>query len=108
MELIELLKQILTIPSPSMKEEKVAQKIVEIFTRNGIEAKLDNYGNVYAKIETQNQVYSTIETPGLLLSAHMDVVGDDTPVNIIENGKFIKTDKKELLEQMIKQGLPLL
>ena len=103
MELVEIFKELVVIPSPSMEEEKVAQKIIEILSNAGIEAKFDNYGNIYAKIEQQNT-----KAKGLLLSAHMDVVGDDTPVNIIENngpcGHIIETDKTRTLGADDKAG----
>lgn len=99
MDLIEIFKELVRIPSPSMEEENVSRRIVEILKNAGIEAKFDNYGNVYAKIEGGNK------DKGLLLSAHMDVVGDDTPVRIVENGNFIETDKTRTLGADDKAGV---
>lgn len=103
MELLEIFKELVQIPSPSMEEEKVAQKIIEILTNADIEAKLDNYGNVYAKID------GNMNSKGLLLSAHMDVVGDDTPINIVEKddpkGYIIETDKTRTLGADDKAGV---
>lgn len=99
MELINIFKELVQIPSPSLEEGKVSKKIIEILTNSGIEAKFDNYGNVYAKID------GTPENKGLLLSAHMDVVGDDTPVKIVENGDFIETDKARTLGADDKAGV---
>ena len=103
MELLEIFKELVRIPSPSMDEASVAQKIIEILTNAGVEAKLDSYGNVYTKIDG-------IKTQkGFLLSAHMDVVGDDTPVNIIEKegpeGHIIETDKTRTLGADDKAGV---
>ena len=70
-ELIDLFCTLAEIPSPSGEEDKVAQKIVEILKSNGIEAKLDDFGNVRAKIPATNP-----NKKSLALSAHMDVVGD--------------------------------
>ncbi len=103
MELLEIFKELVRIPSPSMDEASVAQKIIEILTNAGVEAKLDSYGNVYTKID------GIKNAKGLLLSAHMDVVGDDTPVNIIEKegpeGHIIETDKTRTLGADDKAGV---
>ncbi len=103
MELIDIFKELVRIPSPSMMEDKVAVKIMEILSNAGIETWQDAYNNVYARFLGNNN------KPSLLLSAHMDVVGDDTPVNIIENttakGVFIETDKKRTLGADDKAGV---
>ncbi len=99
MELVEIFKELIQIPSPSTEEESVSKKIIEILKNAGIEAKLDNFGNVYAKIESDSK------NKGLLLSAHMDVIGDDTPVNIVEKDGFIETDKKRTLGADDKAGV---
>ena len=39
MELIEIFETLVKIPSPSLSEDKVADKIIEILTTNNIEAK---------------------------------------------------------------------
>lgn len=98
MELIEIFKTLVKIPSPSLYEQDVAAKIVEILNSAGVETWYDSYGNVYAKIA------GNPDKPGVLLSSHMDVVGDDTPINIVENGKFIETDKKRTLGADDKSG----
>ena len=99
MELLEIFKTLVKIPSPSMKEDKVAEKIIEILDNAGINAWQDDFGNVYAKIEGDK------DKAGLLLSAHMDVVGDDRPVNIIEKDGFIETDKTRTLGADDKAGV---
>ena len=99
-DLIELFLELVKIPSPSFKEEKVAQKIIEILTSNGIEAKCDDYGNVLAKIPATDS-----NKKPLLLSAHMDVVGDDSPINAIINGDIIETDKTRTLGADDKAGV---
>lgn len=100
MELIEIFETLVKIPSPSLKEDKVADKIIEILTTNGIRAEKDNYGNVYAKIEGSDKTKEP-----LMLSAHMDVVGDDSPVNIVYEDGFIQTDKKRTLGADDKAGV---
>lgn len=100
-ELINLFCTLAQIPSPSGEEDKVAQKIVEILKNAGIEAKLDDFGNVRAKVPATDT-----SKKSLALSAHMDVVGDSSAVNIriSEDGKFIETDKKRTLGSDDKVG----
>lgn len=101
-ELIDLFCTLAEIPSPSGEEDKVAAKIVEILTKAGIEAKEDHFKNVIAKIPATNHAKKPI-----LLSAHMDVVGDASPVNIriSQDGKFIETDKSRPLGSDDKVGV---
>jgi len=100
MELLEIFKTLVKIPSPSMAEGAVADKITEILMSLDIKTWKDNYGNVYAEFDGGNPD----KTP-LLLSSHMDVVGDDTPVHIVENGDFIATDGKRTLGADDKAGV---
>ena len=99
-KLIDLFCELATIPSPSLKEDKVIEKILAIFKENNIEAKTDNYGNIRAFIPATD----TNKKP-ILLSAHMDVVGDDSPVNIKLNGNIIETDKTRTLGADDKAGV---
>lgn len=100
-DLIDIFCTLAEIPSPSGKEDKVADKIVEILTTNGVNAYKDALGNVMAYIEPTDSAKKP-----LLLSAHMDVVGDSSPVNIkiSEDGKFIETDKTRTLGSDDKTG----
>jgi len=93
--------QLAKIPSPSLKEEKVADKIIEILTNKNITTYKDDYGNVIAKLEANNSSSSPI-----MLSAHMDVVGSDDEVNIrvSNDNKYIETDKKRTLGSDDKAG----
>ncbi len=100
MELIEIFETLVKIPSPSLSEDKVADKIIEILNTNNIEAKKDKTGNVMAKIKGNNPLKKPI-----ILSAHMDVVGDDSPINIVHNGNIIETDKKRTLGADDKAGV---
>ena len=77
--LILLFCTLAQIPSPSLKEAPVADKIIEVLSDSGIEAHKDNYGNVIGILEANTEGKRTI-----LLSSHMDVVGDDSPINIVE------------------------
>jgi len=98
---IDYFIQLAEIPSPSLKEDKVANKIVEILTANGINTHKDSYGNVLAKLEANNSKKEPI-----LLSSHMDVVGSDEPVNIriSKDKKYIETDKTRTLGSDDKAG----
>lgn len=100
MELVEIFETLVKIPSPSLHEENVANKIVEILKKEDIQVKKDEYGNVYVKIQGNDETKKP-----LILSAHMDVVGDDSVVNLIYNNDFIETDKKRTLGADDKAGV---
>ena len=78
--IIDLFCTLVEIPSPSLGEDNVATEILTILLSNGIEVKKDGYGNVIARIPATDP-----SKKPMLLSAHMDVVGDDSPINIILN-----------------------
>ena len=99
-KLIDLFCTLAEIPSPSLKEENVTKKILEIFKENNIKAKTDDYGNVHAFIDATDNTKKSI-----LLSSHMDVVGDDSAVNIKLNGNIIETDKTRTLGADDKAGV---
>lgn len=99
-ELINIFCILVEIASPSLKEDKVADKIINILKKNSIQAKKDSFGNVIGKISATDNSKKPI-----LLSAHMDVVGDDSPVLIKLNGNFIETDKKRTLGADDKAGV---
>ncbi len=99
-KLIDIFCTLAEIPSPSGQEDKVAQKIIEILKQADIEAKQDDFGNVKAKIPATDSAKKP-----LLLSAHMDVIGDNSPINIKYNGQYIETDKKRTLGADDKAGV---
>ncbi len=99
-KLLDLFCTLVQIPSPSLKEDKVITKILEIFKENNIEAKKDDYGNIMAKVKATDS-----NKKPLLLSSHMDVVGDNSPVNIRLNGDIIETDKTRTLGADDKAGV---
>lgn len=74
-ELINLFCTLAEIPSPSLKEENVANFILNYCKENNIPSKLDAYGNVLIDIPATDS-----SKEPLLLSAHMDVIGDDSKV----------------------------
>ncbi len=99
-KLVDLFCTLAQIPSPSLKEEKVIAKILEIFKENNIEASTDEYGNIKAKVPATDPSKKSI-----LLSSHMDVVGDDSPINLKLNGNIIETDKTRTLGADDKAGV---
>lgn len=99
-KLTDLFCELVLIPSPSLHEEKVTGRILEIFKENGIEAKLDDYGNVKAYVPATDDTKKSV-----LLSSHTDVVGDDSPVNLRLNGNIIETDKTRTLGADDKWGV---
>jgi len=102
---IDYFIQLAEIPSPSLKEEKVAEKIMQILSEQGITAQKDFYGNIMATVEANNN-----ENEPILLSAHMDVVGSADPVNIkiSADNKYLETDKTRTLGADDKAGVAVI
>ena len=102
MDVIDIFRLLAEIPSPSKHEEAVADKIVELLTSFGAAPRKDAAGNVVCKIPATDAGKKP-----LMLTGHMDVVGDDSPVNIrtSEDGRFFETDKKRTLGADDKAGV---
>ena len=90
-EVLDIFCNLASIPSPSLKEDKVIDWILDFCKSNGIDGKKDNYGNIYINIPAADNTKEPI-----MLSSHMDVVGDDSPVNIYLDGDFIKAEGRTL------------
>ncbi len=90
-EVLDIFCNLVSIPSPSLKEEKVIEWILNFCKENNIDGKTDAYGNVYIYVPATDS-----SKEPLMLSSHMDVVGDDSPVNISLDGDFIKADGRTL------------
>lgn len=90
-ELMDIFCNLASIPSPSLKEEKVIEWILDFCARNNIQGKKDTYGNVYINVSATD---STKEP--LMVSAHMDVVGDSSPVEIYLEDGFLKAKGRTL------------
>ena len=101
-EIYDIFLQLVQIPSPSLHEENVSDKILELLNISNISVQKDEYGNVIAKVQATDSTKSP-----LAFSAHMDVVGDDSPINvkISDDGKYIETDKKRTLGADDKAGV---
>jgi len=76
-EVLDIFCNLVSIPSPSLKEDKVIDWILYFCKENNIFAKRDNYGNIYIHVPATDS-----NKEPLMLSSHMDVVGDDSIINI--------------------------
>lgn len=90
-ELIDIFCSLAEIPSPSLHEEKVVIKIQEFCQNNGLSCAPDTYGNLYIYVPATDSTKEPI-----MLSAHMDVVGDASEVRLLLEGDFIKADGRTL------------
>lgn len=99
-KLLEIFSILAQIPSPSLAEEKVIRWIEDFCKKNGLNFSQDSYGNVYINVEPNNRALKPI-----LISAHMDVVGDSSPVLLKVDGDFIQTDGKRTLGADDKAGV---
>lgn len=90
-ELIDLFCDLAQIPSPSLGEENVINRIVDYCKANNIPCELDDYKNIHIYIEPTAE-----KKIPLLLSAHLDVIGDDSAVKIMLDGDLIKADGRTL------------
>ena len=102
MSVTQTFRTLASIPSPTLKEEKVAKKIIELLSLKNVTVQRDAYGNVYGKVKATDDT-----KPPLMVSAHMDVVGDNSPVIIktSADGKFYETDKTRTLGADDKAGI---
>lgn len=90
-EVLDIFCNLVSIPSPSLKEEKVIEWIGDFCKKYDINFRTDDYGNVYISVPaTDNSKES------LMLSSHMDVVGDDSLIELQFDGQFIKANGRTL------------
>lgn len=99
-DLIDVFCSLAEIPSPSNEEQKVIDWIIEFCKTNNLQCSLDDYKNVCILLPSTDK-----SKQPLLLSAHMDVVGDFSPINITVEGDFIQTDKARTLGADDKAGV---
>ena len=90
-ELVNLFCSLAEIPSPSCDEEKVIKWICEYCENNQLEYELDDYQNIYIRIPATDKTKDPV-----LLSAHMDVIGDNSPVVPFLDGDLIKAQGRTL------------
>ena len=104
-EVLDIFCKLVSIPSPSLKEEKVIEWILNFCAENNINARKDSYGNVYIRVPGSDS-----SKEPLMLSSHMDVVGDDVessvPVDQFDDGHGADQEEEdfariaELLDQL--------
>jgi len=99
-KLLEIFCDLVEIPSPSLSENKVTFWIEKFCSKNNLHFELDEYKNVFIKVEAKKPNKKPI-----LISAHMDVVGDFSPINLNVDGDFIQTDGKRTLGADDKAGV---
>ena len=90
-EVLDIFCELAQIPSPSLKEEKVIEWIFNFCEKHNINIRKDNYGNVYITVPATDESKESI-----MISAHMDVVGDDSPIELLFDGQFIKANGRTL------------
>ncbi len=90
-EILDIFCELVKIPSPSLKEEKVVEWIRQFCEKNSINFRTDSYGNVYISVPATDETKEPI-----MVSAHMDVVGDDSPIELLFDGQFIKANGRTL------------
>ena len=90
-ELVDLFCSLAEIPSPSLHEEGVIDWIVQYCKNNNLKCETDDYRNIHIEVPPTDTTKSPI-----LLSAHMDVVGDDSPVKVYLDGNLIKAEGRTL------------
>ena len=90
-EVLDIFCELAQVPSPSLKEEKVAEWIIEFCKKNNINVRKDDYGNIYISVPATDETKEPI-----MISAHMDVVGDDSPIELEFDGEFIKANGRTL------------
>ncbi|MDD3150908.1 MAG: hypothetical protein PHV68_08740, partial [Candidatus Gastranaerophilales bacterium] len=71
-KLINLFVELAKIPSPSLKEELLTKKIIEICNNNRLDVQKDTYGNIIINLPATDDCKDVLP---ILFSAHMDVVG---------------------------------
>ena len=90
-ELIDLFCNLAQIPSPSRQEEKVLDWICSYCKENELQYEQDDYKNIYIYVAATDNTKEPI-----LLSSHVDVIGDDSPIIPYLDGDLIKAKGRTL------------
>lgn len=90
-EVLDIFCELAQISSPSLKEEKVIEWIKVFCEKNSINYRQDHYGNICISVPATDETKQP-----LMISAHMDVVGDDSPIELQFDGQFIKANGRTL------------
>lgn len=90
-ELVDLFCNLAEIPSPSTKEDNLIDWIINYCKENNLKCEPDSYRNLHITVEPTDTTKDFI-----LLSSHMDVIGDDSPVKTYLDGDLIKAEGRTL------------
>ncbi len=90
-ELIDLFCCLAEIPSPSLQEEAVIEWVCKYCAENSLQYELDDYKNIYITVPPTDSTKESV-----LLSAHLDVIGDNSPVIPFLDGDLIKAQGRTL------------
>ncbi len=90
-ELVDLFCKLAEIPSPSLDEGKVIDWICNYCHDNDLKCEKDDYNNIYITVKATDPSKSPI-----LLSSHLDVIGDNSPITVRLEGSLIKANNRTL------------
>lgn len=90
-ELVDLFCNLAQIPSPSRNEEDVINWICDYCKENNLDYSQDDYKNIYINVKPTDDTKEP-----LLLSSHLDVIGDNSPVIPYLDGDLIKAQGRTL------------
>lgn len=90
-ELVDLFCTMAEIPSPSLQEENVIVWICDYCSVHGLACEKDDYNNIYITVEATDKSKQPI-----LLSSHLDVIGDDSPIEPYLDGDLIRAKGRTL------------
>lgn len=89
--------ELVAIDSPSGQEDAIADELVRRLTALGVDASLDDHGNVIGRLEGEGDA--------LLLSAHMDTVQPGTGIRpVFDGADIIRSDGTTILGADNKAG----
>lgn len=90
-ELVNVFCNLAEIPSPSLHEEKVIDWICNYCKENNLACEKDDYNNIYIKVLATDESKKPI-----LLSSHLDVIGDNSAIELTLDGNNIKANNRTL------------
>lgn len=104
-ENISLLKEVLSIPTKTYKEDLMVQFLVEWFEKNQIPYFVDEYNNVYATKQESNELPENFYFPCVI--SHTDTVHELDTINIREENLInAQGELKESLKAYNDHGNP--
>ncbi|MDY6382363.1 MAG: M20/M25/M40 family metallo-hydrolase [Cyanobacteriota bacterium] len=90
-DLVDLFCNLAQVTSPSHHEEKVLDWICDYCKKNGLHCEQDDFKNIYITVPATDKTKQPI-----LLSSHVDVIGDDSPVVSYLDGDLIRAKGRTL------------